>query len=233
VPAIRPAYVLSLLIILGWIIGVIGDLTTVCPAFPSGLACDTATFYMAQYNLLVVNYHNYFQLFTSILVTDVVIDAAFNAIAVLILDRFASDSFNYTRYFAIFFGSALLGNVITLLWGPEYISAGASGGIFGLYAAVFSFAWAEEKRIDATTLAIFALIFFTSSFLLPNVNWLAHLGGSIGGFIAGPLLYLALRPKLASYSPNLDSTLMSKIVTALVLIVLTVASAVQFLVFAL
>ena len=126
---VRPAWLLAALIMLGWILGAAGDLFNVCPSFPQGLPCASATFYLAQNNLLVVNYHQYYQLFSSNFVTDSLPDAAFNALAVLILDRISDSSqFNITRYLSIFFLSAMLGNILSLLAGPYYVSAGASGG---------------------------------------------------------------------------------------------------------
>jgi membrane associated rhomboid family serine protease len=216
---------------LGWILGVAGDLVNVCPTFPQGLPCASATYYLAQFNLLVVNYHQYYQLFSSNFVTDSIWDAAFNAFAVLILDRISDSShFNATRYFAIFFFSATFGNILTLLAGPYYVSAGASGGIFGLYAAIFSFSWAEEKRIEKGTLAMFLIIFIASD-LFGGVNWIAHVGGAIGGFIAGPLLYRMLEQKIHSFSQSTESSTATKLIMAAVLVALALATIWQFLIF--
>ncbi len=228
---VRPAWLLAALIMLGWILGVAADLVSVCPSFPQGLPCESATYYLAQFNLLVVNYHQYYQLFSSNFVTDSLADAAFNAVAVLILDRISDSShFNTTRYLVIFFFSATLGNVLSLLAGPYYVSAGASGGIFGLYAAIFSFSWAEEKRIEKGTLALFLIIFIASA-LIPGVNSIAHFGGAIGGFIAGPLLYRMLEQKMHSFSQSTESSATMKLILATILIALTLATIWQFLVF--
>ena len=180
--SIRPAWLLAGLILLGYVIGIVGDLFTVCPqSLPS--ICEKATYFLAQNNSIVVYLHQYYQLFTSILVTDNPLDAGFNLIAVLIFDRLTDDVFNKTRYFLIFFLTAFLGNLLTLFQGPIFASAGASGGIFGLIAAAFSYSWAKERRIEISTLAFFLLIFIGSSFLISDVNYVAHLGGAIGGFI--------------------------------------------------
>ncbi len=175
--------------------------------------------------------HQYYQLFTSILVTDSPIDAGFNAVAVLVLDRLSDDTFNTTRYFLIFFLIAILGNILTLVQGPQYASAGASGGIFGLIAAVFSYSWAKENRLEITTLAFFLLVFIGSSFLISNVNYIAHLGGAIGGFIAGPLLYQSLKPKLRNYEDISNSSALTKYLTMLLIFGMVAGSVVQFALF--
>jgi membrane associated rhomboid family serine protease len=230
---IRPAWLLAGLILLGFLIGLLGDLFRVCPQSLSSVCNNTAnaTNFLAQNNSIVVYLHQYYQLFTSILVTDSPLDAGFNLIAVLIFDRLTDDAFNKSRYFLIFFLTAFLGNLLTLFQGPNYASAGASGGIFGLVAAAFSYSWAKERRIEISTLAFFLLIFVGSSFLISNVNYVAHLGGAIGGFAAGPLLYQSLKQKLANYSDTSKSSRTTEFVTLALLVGFTIFSVIQFIIF--
>jgi rhomboid protease GluP len=199
----------------------------VCPqSLPS--ICDKATYFLAQNNSIVIYLHQYFQLFTSILVTDSPLDAGFNLIAVLIFDRLTDDVFNKPRYFLIFFFTAFLGNLLTLFQGPNYASAGASGGIFGLIAAAFSYSWAKERRIEISTLAFFLLIFIGSSFLIPDVDYVAHLGGAIGGFAAGPLLYKNLRQSLADYAETSKSSKVTEFTTFAMISGVAIVSIIQF-----
>ena len=228
---IRPGFILTALILLGFLIGLVGDLFSVCPVSIHPV-CGTATDFLAQDNGLVVYGHEFYQLFTSILVTDSPLDAGFNAVAVLVLDRLTlDDAFNTPRYFLIFFLTAILGNLMTLAEGPLYASAGASGGIFGLIAAVFSYSWAKENRIEVTTLVFFLVVFVGSSFLEPDVNYVAHLGGAIGGFLAGPLLYYSLKQRISEYFGTEKSTKLMTELTAVLLFGLTIFSAIQFLLF--
>jgi rhomboid protease GluP len=232
--SIRPGWLLAGLIILGFVVGLVGDLFFPCPrSLPAACGSVTATDLLAQNNGIVVYLHQFYQLFTSILVTDSALDAGFNAVAVLILDRLTDDAFNMPRYFLIFFLTAILGNLLTLFKGPQYASAGASGGIFGLIAAVFSFSWAKENRIEITTLVFFLIVFVGSSFFIPNVNYVAHLGGAIGGFIAGPLLYLNLKPKISNYMEISKSSSMTIKLTIALIASLTIGSVVQFALFVL
>ncbi len=173
----------------------------------------------------------YWQLFTSIFVTDSFLDAAFNAIAVLVLDFFLPDTMNNTRYFGIFLSTALLGNILTLAEGANYASAGASGGIFGVFAAAFAYNWAENKRIDLSTLVLFVALFVGSSFLTANVNWIAHLGGSIGGFILGPLLYDSLKQTREEYGLSAKSSFQTRLIVVLIILLMVVGSTIQFILF--
>jgi rhomboid protease GluP len=182
---------------------------------------------------MVVYNGAYWQLFTSIFVTNSALDVLLNALAVIILDLFITSYINRTRYFAIFFASAIFGNILTLIQGPYYSSAGASGGIFGLFAASFSFTWAEQKRIDKTTLTVFVVLFLASSLPLfgnLDVNWVAHVGGSLAGFVAGPILYFSLRREIIEYSLESSRSKYS-IPVAIAIALLVIGSILQFLIF--
>lgn len=219
------------MIFIGWLIGTIGDNIAVCP--PSLLisclpASDyVATNFLAQNNALVVYYHQYFQLFSSMLITDSPVDFLFNAIAVLVLDLITEDNLNKTRYFAVFVSTALIGNLLTLLNGPNYASAGASGGIFGIYAALITFSFLKQKKMDIPPIALFVVIFVGSS-ILPGVNYLAHLGGAIGGFFAGYLIYESVKPTITEYSMAYNSTKRTVAITCIAFLLITVLSVVQF-----
>lgn len=234
VKKIRPGYIAATVIILGYIIGVLGGGVKFCNLASSCANAPNATQLLAQQNSMVYYNSAYWQFFTSIFVTGGLTgfyDAALNAFAVLVLDFFLPDTFNNTRYFAIFFIAALLGNLLTLFEGPLYASAGASGGIFGVFAAAFAYSWAENKRIDFSTLVLFLALFFGSSFLAQNVNWIAHLGGSIGGFILGPILYNSVSQSKTEYGISTHSSSYTKVIVLLAILVMFVGSAVQFLIF--
>ena len=231
VKKIKPGYIAAAVIILGYIIGVVGDGIQFCNLVSSCANAPNATQLLVQQNSMVYYNGAYWQLFTSIFVTNSFDDAALNVVAVLVLDFFLPDTFNNTRYFAIFFISALLGNLLTLVEGPLYASAGASGGIFGVFAAAFAYNWAENKRIDFSSLVLFLALFFGSSFLAQNVNWIAHLGGSIGGFILGPVLYNSVRQSRTEYGISTHSSSNTKVIVLLAILIMFVASAAQFLIF--
>ena len=228
---VRPAWILAVVIFIGWIIGTIGDNVTVCP--PSLLiSCQpasnyVATNFLAQNNALVVYYHQYFQLFSSMLITDNPVDFLFNAIAVLVLDLITEDNLNKTRYFAVFVSTALIGNMLTLLNGPNYASAGASGGIFGIYAALITFTFLKDKKMDILPIALFVVIFVGSS-VLPGVNYLAHLGGAVGGFIAGAIIYESVKPTITEYSMAYDSSKRTIAITSIAFLLIVILSSLQF-----
>jgi rhomboid protease GluP len=146
------------------------------------------TYLLLQVNSLV--YRGWvFQLITSLLVAPPdslgVADVLFNALAVVWLDRLLSAAYDSTEYYATFVLTGLAGNLLSLLEGPGLISFGASGGIFGLLAGAVSEDFAAEGRVSYWLLLSFLLVFVISSFLSSNVNWVAHLGGTIVGLAIG------------------------------------------------
>lgn len=91
----------------------------------------------------------------------------------------------------IYFASGLFGNLFSLvLQGNVAVSGGASGAIFGLYAALLVFLWCEKIHINklefrwlfwgASGLVAATIVF---GFIIPRIYNAAH----IGGFFAGGL----------------------------------------------
>jgi membrane associated rhomboid family serine protease len=227
--SVRPAWLLAIVILAGWIIGLVGDAVMVCPPSIAN-SCQKATLYLAQNNGLVVYAHQYYQIFTSTLVTDSPLDAGFNSLAVLFLDRLTMDSLNKTRYFLIFFTTAILGNILTLLEGPNYASAGASGGIFGIYACLVVFSWLKDKKMDQPAVILFVIIFFGSS-VIGGVNYVAHIGGALGGVIAGVSLYEIVKPTVTEYSFAYESDPVTVRAVSVLIFLFLIFSVAQFALF--
>ncbi|MGD0396250.1 MAG: rhomboid family intramembrane serine protease [Nitrososphaerales archaeon] len=174
---------LSLAIIAGLVFGLV--------ASEVSIEGTPLTYYFIQSNWLVYS-GLYWQLLTSLFVvvpTSLgVADVLFNALAVVWLDGLLSHEFREVEYYAVFIFSGLTGNIASLLGGPNVASFGASGGIFGLLAGAVAEDFAVERRVDHNLLVWFLAVFLFSTFALPSVDWLAHLGGAVSGLVAGYLL---------------------------------------------
>lgn len=107
----------------------------------------------------------------------------FNMYALLVLGNPLEQLFGRTRFLAIFFISLIAGSLTSLYLNPaNQLSVGASGALFGLFGAFALVA----KRIGADVKSILVIIGinFAMAFLLPGIDWHAHLGGLVGGLIA-------------------------------------------------
>jgi len=133
----------------------------------------------------------YWQLFTSMFVHVNIIHLFGNMFFLLVFGLRAEELFSLREYLSIYFLSGLAGNLLTLLFGPAMISAGASGAIFGLFGACTIYIRrAVGQSIIGALLYSFFLLTVSSG---PNVNNFAHLGGLIVGLLIG--YFLATRRK--------------------------------------
>jgi rhomboid protease GluP len=100
-----------------------------------------------------------------------------------------------TRFALLYLLSALAGSVASGWWEPVRNSVGASGAIFGVFGAMLAFF--ALRRADfprrlwkglATSALWFCGISLGIGFASPVIDNTAHIGGLLGGFVAGLLL---------------------------------------------
>jgi len=140
---------------------------------------------LAQVGGLFFVQHYYWQLFTSMFVHFSIIHIAFNMYGLYYFGRLNEMHFTVPQYLAIYFGSGLLGNVMSLyLISPDIPSGGASGAIFGL---VGSYVAIEKKAQNMGMALIYAVLIFIQSSIGPGINIFAHLFGLVGGLALGLL----------------------------------------------
>jgi membrane associated rhomboid family serine protease len=101
------------------------------------------------------------------------------------LGRELEPSLGHVRFAALYFASLLCGSFGALLLSPDTLTAGASGAIFGLFGAAFMIG--RARGIDVMRNGIGPLIAFNLvfTFVVSNVSIGGHLGGLIGGGLAG------------------------------------------------
>lgn len=129
----------------------------------------------------------WYRIFTVALVHSGLTHLGFNMWALYILGTPIEHVFGKVRFLAIFIISLIAGSLTSLAFSPQnVVSVGASGAIFGLFGA---FA-VVGKRIGADVRSIVVLIGinFALDFILPNIDWHAHLGGLIGGALAATVV---------------------------------------------
>jgi len=87
-----------------------------------------------------------------------------------------------TRYAIIFTFSLLTASLTSVYLGPHNIRAvGASGAIFGLFAALLVIG----KKAGANYQNVLGVIVVNLiiTFVVPGIDWHAHIGGLIGGLV--------------------------------------------------
>lgn len=96
------------------------------------------------------------------------------------------------RFVTIYLLAGVVGNLSTFLVYPlNYASLGASGAIFGIFGAFGALVYYTRRTMPMLRKMILPIIIISviMTFIQPNVNATAHIGGLITGFILG-LVYL-------------------------------------------
>jgi membrane associated rhomboid family serine protease len=125
----------------------------------------------------------WYRLFTVALTHGGLMHLGFNMIALHALGTPLEAVLGKSRYLIIFFISLIAGSYASVYLSPgDHISVGASGAIFGLFGAFVVL----NKRIGQSSREIYMIIGlnFVLGFIFGGVDWRAHLGGLVGGFVA-------------------------------------------------
>jgi len=153
---------------------------------------DSAIFLFGQVNYFVIYYGWYWQLFTSIFVHVSIVHLLGNMFFLLIFGLRAEELFSLKEYLLIYFLSGLAGNLLSLAFGPysapgiPFVSAGASGAIFGVFGACIIYI---RRAIGQSIITALMYAFFLFMINIgPGVNFLAHLGGLAVGLLIGYVL---------------------------------------------
>jgi len=120
-----------------------------------------------------------------------------NCIALYILGMAAEHAFGWRRMLPAYLATGLAGSLASVLAEPRP-TVGASGAIFGLMGLVIVMLWRHQDRIFVrdrrigVVLLAWAVWSIATGFFDPQIANFAHLGG----FAAGALVALRLRPPL-------------------------------------
>ena len=117
-----------------------------------------------------------------------------NMMALSILGRQLEIFQGRTTSILLFILGGFTGSVGSLLWHPTVVSAGASGGIFGLAGATAGFALRHRRELpeglrkEIRTM-VFRLLGYNALLLFAGfIDHAAHAGGFLGGLVFGFLL---------------------------------------------
>lgn len=148
-----------------------------------------------QYNYAVLHYNWWWQLITSMFVHVNIIHISSNMFFLLIFGLRAEELFTDTEYCLVYLMSGLAGNILSLLWPPLTVSAGASGAIFGLFGAVIIYMRKMvERSIVSALVFVFMFLIITMS---TSTNIFAHFGGLVAGLGIGYYLAKSRKVELA------------------------------------
>ncbi|MDW8553900.1 rhomboid family intramembrane serine protease [Staphylococcus xylosus] len=108
-----------------------------------------------------------------------------NMLSLFIFGKIVEAIVGHWRMAVIYIVAGLFGNFASLSFNTDTVSVGASGAIFGLIGAIFTFMYVGKQfnRKLIGQLLIVLLIMIGLSLFMQNVNIVAHIGGFIGGLL--------------------------------------------------
>lgn len=121
---------------------------------------------------------------TSLFVHSGFLHIAFNMWAVFIFGRMLENMLGTWRFLALYFLAGLGGSMAVTLIAPGSSVVGASGAIFGLFAAFFML----QRSLGGNAVSLLVIIGLNLLIgFLPgtNISWQAHVGGIAVGFLTG------------------------------------------------
>ncbi|MEV0582683.1 rhomboid family intramembrane serine protease [Nonomuraea sp. NPDC050310] len=193
------------------------------------LTNDALTGELAMNVVAVAGLGEYYRLITSAFLHFGVIHILFNGYAVYAIGPYLERAFGHVRFAALYLLSALGGGVLSYWLDPANVwSAGASGAVYGLFAAVFVVG--RKLNMDVRGVVVLIAINLAITFLprlIPGglfgvqLSWTAH----VGGLITGALVSAAL-----AYAPRNRRTVVQTVAlvgTLAVLVVLVILRTAQ------
>jgi rhomboid protease GluP len=161
-------------------------ITIICAAYLVEQLYPQFYEYTALYGPLV-NSGEYWRLFSVALVHGGLTHLFFNMFSLLVLGNPVEAALGKARFLVIFLVSLLTGSLASVyLNSAPQVSVGASGAVFGLFGAFI----AMRKMISEGVRDIYVIVGlnFVFGFILGGVDWRAHLGGLVGGYLTTAVL---------------------------------------------
>ncbi len=134
----------------------------------------------------VANEGQFYRLFTAIFTHANIAHFLNNALGLYIFGGRIERAYGRFNMLFTFMLSALIGNILTVELVTNTLSIGASGGIFGLMGFALCVTFFSNNMLldlDFNTIAVMTAFMLLSSFIIPNVNYVAHIVGFVVGFI--------------------------------------------------
>jgi membrane associated rhomboid family serine protease len=141
----------------------------------------------------------WWRLVTSMFIHGSLLHIAFNMFALWQVGRLVERMFGSLRFTALYVIAGLCGSIGSVLWNQHVNSVGASGAIFGIIGGLLAFIRRPDSGVPPTivkdlrgSLGGFLLFNIAAGMVYPHTDNAAHIGGLVGGYLAGFLLARSL-----------------------------------------
>ena len=162
----------------------------------------------------------FYVLITSMFIHGNLIHLLFNMYALYIIGPQVESFYGKIKYLVIYFGSGILGALLSDIFLQNSISVGASGAIFGLLSSIVYFGYHYRAYLDTVIRSqIMPLIIFNIflGIVIPNIDTFCHIGGLIGGVLVSMACGIKYK---SSKSERINGFILTTIYTIFLLILL-------------
>jgi membrane associated rhomboid family serine protease len=108
----------------------------------------------------------------------------FNMFALYVLGSLLEPAIGTARFVAIYVVSLVAGSLGALLLTPDTLTVGASGAIYGIFAAAFLVARGRGLSGVSSEIGLWLVLNLVLTFSIPGISIGGHLGGMVGGGLA-------------------------------------------------
>ena len=146
-----------------------------------------------------VQHGEWYRIFTSSVVHFGFLHILFNMLLLWIVGQILEPGAGPVRFGLLYVVSVAAGSAAVLIAQPNAITAGASGGVFGVAAAATLVMYRQGISFWNTGFGPLLVINLAIDLFIPNVSIAAHIGGAIGGLLAAEAMLQARklgRPQL-------------------------------------
>ncbi len=147
-----------------------------------------------QMNFELVSQGQIYRLVTAMFLHGGIQHIAGNMILLYFLGQIIENKTGSVKYGIIYLVSGIMGNVVSYLYemvsGARYVSVGASGAVYGLIGALIYLVIRKTQGLNIDKKRLFLMVAYCiySSFATEHIDFAAHLGGMLFGFIVTALL---------------------------------------------
>jgi membrane associated rhomboid family serine protease len=122
----------------------------------------------------------------------------FNMFALYVLGTMLEPTIGTLRFVFLYAASLLAGSFGALLMSPDDVTVGASGAIFGIFAAAFVIARGRGLDQIASEIGLLLIINLALTFSIPGISIGGHLGGLAGGGLCALVIVAGDRGRLGA-----------------------------------
>lgn len=155
---------------------------------------ETLIRFGAKYNPLIYE-GEWWRFFTPIVLHIGFLHLLMNSFALYYIGPAVERAYGSLRFLIIYLVAGVSGSIVSFAFSP-FLSAGASGAIFGCFGALLYIGVQNRKvffRTMGSNLLVVVAINLALGFAIPNIDNAGHIGGLVGGFLAALIVQLPKR----------------------------------------